>query len=333
MTISIRTIFLAVVVGLALAVSAFAQQQEDEGTRRIWDSEFLKKRAAAKPPPTNTATTPPTAASSGGSGGSGKFPGYRRATAKAATPAKASDKAEVKNPSASVAAVKEEKPEGELLGVTIWRLRSSRENDDREGRILLEEEGTGKAAEWTPERVEADTIFAAGQRLRLSIESPRNGYLYVIDRELYADGSMSEPYLVFPTLRNNNGNNQVAAGKVIEIPGKTVFRLTASRPDYKGELLMLLVTSEPLKEVVVKSGISKLDSQLVAQWEKDWSAPVERFEMIGGAGKTRTKAENEAGQEGKRLLTQEDDLPQTLYRVAVKPGNPFLGIVTLKVGN
>lgn len=327
MTITTRTIFLALVIGLALTVSTFAQEQEDEGARRLWDTEFLKKRTAAKSPSTNTAPASSSAT------GPRKFPGYRRATAKATTPTGTPSKGETKIAAAPAATPKEEKLEGELLGVTIWRLRSARENDDREGRILLEEESSGKAAEWTPERVEADTIFAAGQRVRLSIESPRSGYLYVIDRELYADGSMSEPYLIFPTLRHNNGNNQVAAGKVIELPGKTVFRLTPSRSDYRGELLTLLVTPEPLKEITIKSGISKLDGELVAQWEKDWSAPVERFEMIGGAGKTRTKAENEAGQAGQRLLTQEDDLPQTLYRVAVKPGHPFLSNVTLKVGN
>lgn len=321
MTISIKKIFLVLVIGLAMTVHVFAQEQEDQGTRRIWDSEFLKKRAESKAPSTSKPQTSSPALS-----GQKKFSGYRRAGTKSENQANKSD-----NKSA-VPATKEEVPAGELLGVTIWRLRASIEKDSNEGRILLEEE-SGKAAEWTPERVEADTVFAAGQRLRLSIESPRSGYLYVVDREIYADGSMSEPYLVFPTLRNNNGDNQVSAGKVIELPNKTVFRLSPSRPDYRGELLTLLVTPEPIKEIVVKPSISKIDAKLVTQWEKDWSAPIERFEMIGGQGKTRTKAESEAGQEGKRILTQEDELPQTLYRVAVKPGNPFLGSVTLKVGN
>jgi hypothetical protein len=37
---------------------------------------------------------------------------------------------------------------------------------------------TTAPVEWTPERVEADTAFAEGERIRLSIESPRDGYLY-----------------------------------------------------------------------------------------------------------------------------------------------------------
>jgi hypothetical protein len=53
--------------------------------------------------------------------------------------------------------------------------------------------------------------------------------------------------------------------------------------------------------------------------------------MVGGAGKTYTKTEKEAGAEG-RLLTQEDELPQTLYRITPKPGAPVLISVPLRVG-
>ena len=165
MTINTRKIFLAFVIGSVMAVSAFAQEQEDQGTRRIWDSEFLKKRAGAKPPSTGNAQTSSPASST--SSGKQKFSGYRRASAKTTNSA-----SKVENKTASTIA-KEEATEGELLGFTIWRLRASIEKDNSEGRILLEEESTGKAAEWTPERVEADTVFTAGQRLRLSIESPQ----------------------------------------------------------------------------------------------------------------------------------------------------------------
>jgi hypothetical protein len=49
-----------------------------------------------------------------------------------------------------------------------------------------------RPTEWTPQRIEADTPLKVGERVRLSIESPRTGYLYVIDREQYADGSYGE---------------------------------------------------------------------------------------------------------------------------------------------
>ena len=45
-------------------------------------------------------------------------------------------------------------------------------------------------------------------------------YLYVIDREQYADGTQGEPYLIFPTTRTRGGDNSVKAGRVMEIPSQ-----------------------------------------------------------------------------------------------------------------
>lgn len=282
---------------------ATSRSQDDE--RRLWDAEFLKKRQSAK-------TTSPTAK---------RTPAYRRATPKTqpANDTTAGDK------------TANDKMAGEMLGVTLWRLRQSRDEDGKDTRLLLQDENSREKKEWTPERVESETVFVTGERVRLGIESPRDGFLYVIDREQYADGTFSEPYLIFPTLRNRGGDNAVTAGKLIEIPDKSAFRLQPLRDDYKGESLTLLITKEPLAEITVGAGIIKLDAQMVERWEKQWSAPVERFELVGGAGKAYTTAEKEAG-DGARLLTQEDDLPQTLYRIVAKTGTPILITVSLRIG-
>src|SRR6266404_8129204 len=102
----------------------------------------------------------------------------------------------------------------EEVGVTVWRLRPSRSSD--EGARVLVQEGL-KQAEWTPERIEADTPLKIGDRVRLSVESPRPGFLYIIDREQYADGSLGEPMLIFPTLRTRGGGNRVLPGRLIDI--------------------------------------------------------------------------------------------------------------------
>ena len=285
---SSRTIAACVLIFfVASLIVSFAQEDE---ARRLWDSEFLKKRAATKAPAAQR-----------------KSPAYRRATPKSN--------------------VVDEKVAGEMMGVTVWRLRPSAAADNKDARLLLQDAETKDAAEWTPERVEVETVFSIGDRVRLSVESPRDGYLYVIDREQYADGTVSEPYLIFPTLRNNNA---VTAGRVIEMPGKSSFVMKPLRADFKGELLTLIVTPEPLAEIKPGAAEVKLESKMVEQWEKQWGAPFERFEMIGGAGKSYTKAEKEAGVEG-RLLTQEDELPQTLYRVVAKPGSPIVIAVPLRI--
>jgi hypothetical protein len=278
---------------LLVLVSITIAQEEDE--RRLWDSEFLKKRAASKSPSARR-----------------KTPAYKRSTPK--------------NPAIDV------KAEGEMVGITVWKLRKPEGADNKDARLLLKDEESGDAVEWTPERVEAESVFVAGDRVRLSIESPRDGYLYVIDREQYADGTMSDPYLIFPTLRIRGGNNAVKAGRVIELPEKSAFRLKPMREDYRGESLTVLVTAEPLADLKIGPDIVKLDAAQLEQWEKQWVVPIERFELVGGAGKTYTRAEREAGMEGSRLLTQEDELPQTLYRVITKPGSPILVNLPLRIG-
>ena len=92
----------------------------------------------------------------------------------------------------------------------------------------------------------------------------------------------------------------------------------------------MLVTAEPLAELSAGPTIRKLDAKLVEQWERQWSSAIERFEMVDGAGRTYTKAEKEAGAEG-RLLTQEDELPQTLFRVVAKPDSPLMVAVPLRI--
>jgi hypothetical protein len=217
------------------------------------------------------------------------------------------------------------------LGITIWRLRPAKAID--QGARILVHEGND-TVEWTPERVEADSPLHVGERIRIAIESPNSGYLYVIDREQYADGTFGEPYLIFPTTRTRAGDNRVTAGRLIEIPGQedrpTFFTLKHSRPKQTGEILTVVVTPQPLEGITIGSQPIVLAKEEVTKWEKTWAAPSERFELAGGAGKTWTAAEQAAGADGTRLLTQEDPGPQTIYRVAVKPNSPILVKVGLR---
>jgi len=190
------------------------------------------------------------------------------------------------------------------------------------------------AAEWTPERVAADTPLRTGERIRFSFESPRAGYLYVIDRELYAGGAQGDPVLIFPTTRTRGGDNRVAPGRIIEIPAQedrpNFMRLKLTRSDLVGESLLVIVTPQPLDGITVGEKELPLSNEQVAKWEKAWGAEVERFEMTGGSGQTWTRAERDAGADLTRQLTQEDPGPQTIYRVAVKPDQPILVKVGLR---
>ena len=76
---------------------------------------------------------------------------------------------------------------------------------------------------------------------------------------------------------------------------------------------------------------SKISSEKLATWEKDWGGATERFELEGGGGMAYSNVEKIAGESGSRMLTQSDPLPQTILRVGSKPGNPVLVKVALRI--
>jgi Domain of unknown function (DUF4384) len=265
---------------LLVACAGVAPGGQDDATRSITPEKFLK----ARPPAAAAAPARPT---------------YRPADPR---------KPAVKAPAGS---------EVVELGVTIWRLRAAKSGDV--ARLLVQE--ADSTTQWTPERVPVGAPIAPGDRVRLSIESPRAGYLYVVDREQYADGTSSEPFLIFPTTRTRGGDNKVAGGRLIEVPSQDdrppFFTMRPSRPDQTGERLTIVVTTEPLKDLAIAAEPLKLARAVVDGWEARGAAAVERLEMIGGAGRAWSRAEQRAGADATRLLKQDDPPPQTLFRVVV----------------
>jgi hypothetical protein len=214
------------------------------------------------------------------------------------------------------------------VGVTIWRLRRAVAGDSA-ARILVQQDE--ETVEWTPQRVSSSSTLKAGDRVRLSIESPAAGYLYVIDRERYASGQRGDAYLVFPTTRTREGDNRVSGGKLIDIPAQddrpNFFTLQQSRPDQNEEELTVLLTPQPIDGLEIGPKALKLTSEQVGQWEKKWGAGrVERFELAGGAGKAWSRAEQQAAADATRILTQEDPPPQTVYRVAGAGGAVMVNV-------
>jgi hypothetical protein len=217
------------------------------------------------------------------------------------------------------------------LGLTVWRLRRAAAAEVGE-RIVVQEEG--EVVEWIPERVEVGRPLRIGERIRLSFESPQAGYLYVINREEYAGGRLGEPLLIFPTTRTRNGDNQVVAGRLIEIPAQedrpNFFTMRRGRMDQTGEQLIALITPHPLADLTIGAEPLKLTDGLVAEWERAWSAKTAIFEMASGAAKTWTRVEREAGADAARRLTQDDPAPQTIFRVESGPAEPRLIKIVLR---
>jgi hypothetical protein len=261
--------------GLLLVLVPALGAAQDDATRSIVPEAFIKARPAAP------ATT---------SGGAT----YRRVTPGRPQP-----------PKTQVAEI----------GLTIWKLRPAVAGDT--ARLLVQEPQA--STEWTPQRVNVGTPLGLGDRVRLTVESPRAGFLYVVDRERYADGTTGEPYLIFPTSRTRGGDNRVVPGRLIEVPAQTdgppYFTVQASRPDQVAEVITVIVTREPIGDVTPGAAPLLLKKEMVAGWEKRGGTLFEQLEMVGGVGQAWSAAEQRAGADATRLLTQQDPPPQTLFRV------------------
>jgi hypothetical protein len=208
-----------------------------------------------------------------------------------------------------------------VVGVTIWRLRPANRADAGERLIVHDDKAT---TEWLPERIAATTRLVQGDKLRISVEAVRDGFLYVINREQYADGTLGEPYLIFPTTRTSGGDNEVSRGKLVEIPGQEdappFFTMRKSRPDHVAEVVSVLVTTKPLEGVQIGDKPQKLTEMQVAEWEKTWGSSVGRLDMTT-VGQTWTKDEKEART---RALTPSAPAPQLVfYRPGMKSTEPM----------
>ena len=220
-------------------------------------------------------------------------------------------------------------PPASYVGVTLWRLSPAPATADSRSATV-----SGGGQRWAAQSEQIDREMDEGQQVRLSVEVSRPGYLYVVDREVYADGSQGDPVLIFPTRRIRSGDNALQPGRVIEVPDlkddPPFFTLKRSRPDHVQEKLLLVVSPEPLSEVVPGDAVT-LPAELIARWEAEWAVPHRKLEAQGGAGRSYSASERDAGSDPKRLLQRGEPLPQTLYRIDSSLSSPVLVDVRLRI--
>ncbi|MEO7659728.1 MAG: DUF4384 domain-containing protein [Pyrinomonadaceae bacterium] len=217
-------------------------------------------------------------------------------------------------------------PSNEQLGITLWRLRPERSGDTG-ARLLTMAQNSNSETEMVAERVAMDTVFQKGEKVRISVESPRAGYLYIIDREIRKDDTVGDPYLIFPTLKTHNGDNRVGAGKVVEIPAQTdnpfYFEITPSEANYSGELLTVIVSPTKIDGLNLTDKPIQLSASQVEKWEGLCERSATTFELESSRGLVYTEEEKEAGM-GSRQLTQSSPAPQTMISVQAPVGKAFL---------
>jgi hypothetical protein len=283
---------------IAVAVSLFAQDEP----RQIFDSYFAPKRQAISV-----------------SDGQALKPEYHASRQKPAV------KSNSQPPGQAVAV-----EPGSTLGVTLWRMDASRPGDN--ARLLVQGRGTPRS-QYTPHRIEADDLVKIDDKIRLSVEAPSGGYLYVVDQEILGS-KLGLPNLIFPTKSTRGGNNRITGGKLIDIPSQTdadpVFTIQKSDDAYRGEHLTVILTLQPIAVELADTPLL-LPTATFEDWVKQYSVDYRQFELTGGKGRAWTRPEQQAGADGSRLLTQADPAPQTLFFFPGRSGKPVMAELDLRI--
>jgi hypothetical protein len=153
--------------------------------------------------------------------------------------------------------------------------------------------------------------------VRITVETAREGYLYVVDQERFGNGKQGEPYLIFPAATIRGGDNHVTAGQIVEIPAQDddppFFNMRRSRPDHIGEQLTLVIAPAPLRDILPKESGQRLSPEQYAPWEKASYEETGIAEMTGNPALNWSKEEKHAGLDPAAALTGNAPLPQTLF--------------------
>lgn len=224
------------------------------------------------------------------------------------------------------------------VGVTFWKVSAAQRSYN--GARILSHPNPNTSIEYQATRLEGDPVVAYGDKVRMGIESPRDGYLYVIDRELYSDGTTSNGYMIFPTKRLRGGDNKIKSNYPIEMPALTdnPFYFEGKKKSdinpYKiivGEILSIIITDEPISSLSnFGNDAMEIPNSKVEKFEELYSGRAEVFELEGGVNLSYSAAEKDSANSNGRLLTHNDPVPQTFYLVEDKKNKGLLVTVVLK---
>jgi hypothetical protein len=213
------------------------------------------------------------------------------------------------------------------IGVTIWRFGPNQcaipncPPPAAEKGLIDTSEGT---------RIDDSAALSTGERVRLALESlSHDGFVYVIDREQFADGTFGDPYLIFPTRSIHNGSNYARPGLQIQLPrAEGCFCVKSRNPQrvLAADNLIVIISPEPLlspAEIGIKE--IPLPTKLATYVSRANKERVHRGTLKDGAGLARSAPEQAAGTKGlvdtEPVLTKEDLPPQNVYQSLVPRGS------------
>jgi hypothetical protein len=251
------------------------------------------------------------------------------------------------------------------VGVTIARGRLATDAEINtsdvakvRGCVQWEERKCANRKEMVLERMSDNSAVSDKDQIQMTIEylayldasrdkqSNHIGYLYVINREQYPDGTYSKPKLIFPTLNTYGGDNRVMPGKTVIMPDPerpwTISRSDSGKVQ-AFETYTLVVSPEPLKELSgqelqLEANQIMLDEKLFSSWVRLWGGNESRGDLESGAGQLITQREVKSSGSLNRKRSTNDDVddlnlddppPQIIFRKVVNPGGKMLVTVRL----
>jgi hypothetical protein len=246
-------------------------------------------------------------------------------------------------------------PKGQLyatVGVTIGRGCPATEAESEDYKVAKVRLKDGR--ELVFERISDTSPVEHGTLMQMMIEylaspdasgkkqSDRVGYLYVINRVLYPNGTHGPARLIFPTQRTYGGDNRVLPGKTVMLPDPhRPWEITRSKSGTAQafETYIIIISTEPLKELQGDKLSDKALRGLFAGCTPLWDCGESRGDLESGTGRLITQREQAAtGDPSARErdtgeldsdLTQGDPPPQMVFTKVLKPGGKLL--VTIKL--
>lgn len=227
----------------------------------------------------------------------------------------------------------------EQVGVTIWRLRRCGSGGGGRRCFLSLSDGPGNTFLYEAVRVTTDDDFRVGDGIQLAVESPVRAFVYVVHQEVYRDGRIGAPKLLFPL---REGGNVVRPGRPLLVPAqpgggevKVLKMRNEHGRDLLAERLKIIVTRHELGGLFRQDGPRDLAASDLRLWESQWSGRLELFNLEGRGDEIMSLNEWEAmqtGNDGGRDLTTSDLAPQKLYVVERRRSDGVLITLDLPYG-
>jgi hypothetical protein len=130
---------------------------------------------------------------------------------------------------------------------------------------------------------------------------------------------------VYPTARTRGGGDRVRHGELLQLPPPSAqvqyWDLTATQPNYAGELLTVIVSGQRIEEL--EDAGTPISEERVGQWQGQWGAGVQRV-FTGPEGALLSPAEALARANPSHVLKENDAAPSAIYRRNAPRDAPML---------